>query len=78
MIEEESSSSGSSTGLQSSDSESGPPMPKSRRGYRFARNRPTESRREDLRPLSDLECILANPRVKGFDLGTKEWGKANS
>ena len=32
-------------------------------------------RNEDLRPMTDFECILAVPRVKGFDLDTKEWCK---
>ena len=32
-------------------------------------------RNEDLRPMTDVECILAVPRVKGFDLDTKEWCK---
>ena len=30
-------------------------------------------RNEDLRPMTDIECILAVPRVRGFDLDTKEW-----
>lgn len=30
---------------------------------------------ENLRPMTDVECILAVPRVKGFDLQTKEWCK---
>ncbi|KAI1392918.1 P-loop containing nucleoside triphosphate hydrolase protein [Hypoxylon trugodes] len=32
-----------------------------------------DERREDLRPMTDEECILAVPRVKGFDLRTKQW-----
>ncbi|OTA69212.1 P-loop containing nucleoside triphosphate hydrolase protein [Hypoxylon sp. EC38] len=32
-----------------------------------------DERHEDLRPLTDEECILAVPRVKGFDLRTKQW-----
>ncbi|RSM08156.1 hypothetical protein CEP52_004897 [Fusarium oligoseptatum] len=32
-----------------------------------------KERMEEIRPLTDLECILAVPRVKGFDLSTKEW-----
>jgi hypothetical protein len=32
-----------------------------------------KERNEDLTPLSDDECILANPRVRGFDLKAKEW-----
>jgi len=32
-------------------------------------------RKEDLRPMTDLECILAVPRGKGFDLVAKEWCK---
>ncbi|RTE76413.1 hypothetical protein BHE90_009099 [Fusarium euwallaceae] len=32
-----------------------------------------KERAEEIRPLTDLECILAVPRVKGFDLSTKEW-----
>ena len=30
-------------------------------------------RNEDLTALEELECILAVPRVKGFDLSAKEW-----
>jgi hypothetical protein len=30
-------------------------------------------RREDMSPLTDLECVIASPRVKGFDLSAKEW-----
>lgn len=32
-------------------------------------------RNENLRPLTDDECLLAVPRVKGFDLQGKEWCK---
>jgi hypothetical protein len=32
-------------------------------------------RKEDLTPMTDLECMLAVPRVKGFDLKVKEWCK---
>jgi len=31
------------------------------------------SRKEDIIPLTDLECILSAPRVKGFDMSVKEW-----
>ncbi|KAH7176177.1 P-loop containing nucleoside triphosphate hydrolase protein [Dactylonectria macrodidyma] len=34
-------------------------------------------RSEDLSPLTDLECLLAVPRVKGLDLSTKEWSEFN-
>ncbi|KAM5349424.1 hypothetical protein ACJ41O_005929 [Fusarium nematophilum] len=34
-------------------------------------------RNEDLSPLTDLECLLAVPRVKGLDLSTKEWSEFN-
>jgi len=30
-------------------------------------------RREDMSPLTALECVIASPRVKGFDLSAKEW-----
>jgi hypothetical protein len=30
---------------------------------------------EELRPLTDEQCLLAVPRVKGFILGRKEWCK---
>ena len=33
------------------------------------------ARKEDLRPLTDEQCLLAIPWVKGLDLKTKEWGK---
>jgi hypothetical protein len=36
-------------------------------------NRGKNERKEELRPLTDTECIMAVPRVKGFDLKTKEW-----
>ncbi|KAI1416418.1 P-loop containing nucleoside triphosphate hydrolase protein [Hypoxylon sp. FL1857] len=32
-----------------------------------------DDRHEDLRPLTDEECILAVSHVKGFDLRTKQW-----
>ena len=32
-------------------------------------------RNENLRPMTDKECILAVPRLKGFDLLSKEWCK---
>ncbi|KAF2965665.1 hypothetical protein GQX73_g7922 [Xylaria multiplex] len=35
------------------------------------------NRKEDLVPLSDLECVLTVPRVKGFDLTAKEWCEFN-
>lgn len=35
-------------------------------------------RNEDLKPLTDDECMLAVPRVMGFDLQEKEWCKLNS
>jgi hypothetical protein len=31
------------------------------------------TRNEDLKEMTDIECILANPRVKGFDLKSKEF-----
>ncbi|KAJ4354401.1 uncharacterized protein N0V89_006137 [Didymosphaeria variabile] len=34
-------------------------------------------RNEDLKPLTDDECLLAVPRVKGFDLQGKEWCLVN-
>ncbi|KAN0069529.1 P-loop containing nucleoside triphosphate hydrolase protein [Elaphomyces granulatus] len=37
----------------------------------------SEERKEELQPLTDLECILAVPRVRGFDLMTKEWCEFN-
>ncbi|KAI0380663.1 P-loop containing nucleoside triphosphate hydrolase protein [Hypomontagnella monticulosa] len=36
-----------------------------------------DDRHEDLRPMTDEECILAVPRVKGFDLRTKQWCQLN-
>ncbi|PKS12566.1 hypothetical protein jhhlp_000774 [Lomentospora prolificans] len=33
----------------------------------------TSGRSEVLTPLNDLECVIATPRLKGFDLGVKEW-----
>ena len=33
------------------------------------------ARNEDLRSLSDEQCLLATPWLKGLDLKTKEWGK---
>ncbi|KAI8953402.1 P-loop containing nucleoside triphosphate hydrolase protein [Xylaria longipes] len=30
-------------------------------------------RKEDMRPLTDVECVIASPRAKGFDLNAKEW-----
>ncbi|KAI1300822.1 P-loop containing nucleoside triphosphate hydrolase protein [Xylaria venustula] len=35
------------------------------------------NRNEDIVPLTDLECVLAVPRVNGFDLIAKEWCKFN-
>jgi hypothetical protein len=35
----------------------------------------SEERHEELRTLTDPECMLAVARVRGFDLGTKEWCK---
>lgn len=32
-----------------------------------------DERKEELLALTDTECILAVPRVKGFDLKAKEW-----
>lgn len=32
------------------------------------------SRVEDLTPLTDEECLLVNPWLRGLDLRTKEWG----
>lgn len=33
------------------------------------------SRREDLEPLSDYQCLLATPWLRGLDLKTKDWGR---
>ena len=33
------------------------------------------ARNEDLATLSDEQCLLATPWLKGLDLKTKEWGK---
>ncbi|KUL87578.1 hypothetical protein ZTR_04635 [Talaromyces verruculosus] len=42
------------------------------------RRRPAETeRKEDLRTLTDLECMLAVPRVRDFDLMTKQWCEFN-
>jgi len=35
---------------------------------------PEMTRKEDLSPLTDEQCMLASPWVKGFDLKSKEWG----
>lgn len=35
----------------------------------------SEERDEEIRALTDLECLLATPRVRGFDLQAKEWCK---
>jgi hypothetical protein len=35
----------------------------------------TTKRSEDLRALTDEQCLLATPWLKGLDLKTKEWGK---
>jgi len=32
-----------------------------------------EERDEEIRALTDVECLLAAPRVRGFDLPAKEW-----
>jgi len=32
-----------------------------------------KDRMEELRDLTDTECIITAPRVKGFDLKAKEW-----
>jgi hypothetical protein len=42
-------------------------------GQRDSRSPASEERKEEMPPLRDLECILAVPRVRGFDLMTKEW-----
>lgn len=34
-----------------------------------------KGRNEDLRPMTDEECLLANPVVKGFDLKARQWCK---
>ncbi|KAK6503299.1 hypothetical protein TWF481_008326 [Arthrobotrys musiformis] len=36
-----------------------------------------KERKEELFPLSDAELLLCIPRVKGFDLKTKEWAEFN-
>lgn len=35
----------------------------------------SDERHEDLRSLTDIECILSVAHVKGFDLAKKQWGK---
>ncbi|RSL61419.1 hypothetical protein CEP51_013638 [Fusarium floridanum] len=35
------------------------------------------TRHEDLSPLTDEQCLLAVPRVRGFDLETKKWCQFN-
>ena len=37
------------------------------------KNKEKEGRNEVLSPLSDFECILTVPRVRGFDLDAKDW-----
>jgi hypothetical protein len=33
---------------------------------------------QELRPLTDEQCLFTVPRVKGFTLGRKEWCKCRS
>lgn len=33
-----------------------------------------KSRKEDLGPLTDEQCMIATPWLRGMDLKTKEWG----
>lgn len=33
------------------------------------------TRKEDLEPLSEYECLLATPWLRGLDLKSKDWGK---
>ncbi|KAL1599765.1 hypothetical protein SLS60_007569 [Paraconiothyrium brasiliense] len=40
-------------------------------------NNDKSQRNENLKPLTDDECLLAVPRVKGFDLQGKEWCLVN-
>lgn len=35
----------------------------------------TFQREEDLTPMSEEECLLANPFVKGMDIKSKEWSE---
>ncbi|KAF2257757.1 hypothetical protein CC78DRAFT_588021 [Lojkania enalia] len=56
-----------SSGLSSSPSDKRPENPTT---FKIERN-------ENLRPMTDIECILAVPRVKGFDLNNKEWCEFN-
>ncbi|KAM4060034.1 ATPase family associated with various cellular activities (AAA) domain-containing protein [Hirsutella rhossiliensis] len=52
---------------------------RAQKAYRGREKKPEDSkdkksdRREDLTALTELQCILAVPRVKGFDLRAKEW-----
>jgi len=39
---------------------------------------PNLQRNEEFNELTPIECILAPPRVRGFDLRTKEWCKFSS
>lgn len=55
---------------QMSDDESGKDTPAESEGIEDK-----SKRNENLKPLTDDECMLATPRVKGFDLHGKEWCK---
>lgn len=35
----------------------------------------TFQREEDLTPMTDEQCLLANPFVKGMDVKSKEWSE---
>lgn len=56
-----------------------------RRSWRKERNRKIASsegaakfqRDEDFLPLTDEQCLLANPLVPGMDLKTKEWSESS-
>ncbi|KAF2176932.1 P-loop containing nucleoside triphosphate hydrolase protein [Zopfia rhizophila CBS 207.26] len=55
----------------------GPEMVVTARESRSEKQEKNSGRKEDIVPLTDVECILAVPRVKGFDLVGKEWCEFN-
>lgn len=72
-----SSSSESDSGSESSEGPAAPLVDESPANVTNSTGNPgveNEGKRsEDISPLTDLECVMASPRVKGFDLTAKEW-----
>ncbi|KAI0538963.1 P-loop containing nucleoside triphosphate hydrolase protein [Xylaria digitata] len=48
-------------------------MEKSQINSRSVKHLNGDGRKEDLSPLTDFECMISCPRVKGFHLSTNEW-----